>query len=50
MTDLVHLMYGKSGAYGIVSNPRTTKSAINTYLDGYLREENIRFRDYKILP
>ncbi|MFH0979158.1 MAG: ribosome biogenesis/translation initiation ATPase RLI [Candidatus Woesearchaeota archaeon] len=45
MTDLVHLMYGKPGAYGIVSMPKTTKAGINTYLEGYLRDENVRFRD-----
>lgn len=45
MTDLAHLMYGKPGAYGIVSMPKSTKLGINTYLSGYLREENVRFRD-----
>jgi len=48
MTDLVHIMYGKEGAYGIVSNPRTTRTGINTYLTGYLKEENMRFRDHEI--
>ncbi len=48
MTDLVHLMYGEAGCYGIVSLPKTTKAGINVYLSGYLKEENIRFRDKKI--
>ncbi|PLW80541.1 ribosome biogenesis/translation initiation ATPase RLI [Candidatus Woesearchaeota archaeon] len=48
MTDLIHLMYGKAGGYGIVSLPKTTRVAINVYLEGYLREENVRFRDYEI--
>ena len=48
MTDLVHLMYGDAGCYGIVSLPKTTKAGINIYLSGYLKEENIRFRDKKI--
>jgi len=48
MTDLVHMMYGKEGAYGIVSHPKSTKEGINTYLEGFLRDENIRFRDYHI--
>lgn len=48
MTDLIHLMYGEAGGYGIVSLPRPTRTAINIYLDGYLKEENIRFRPYKI--
>ncbi len=31
MTDLVHIMYGKENCYGIVAQPRATKTAINTY-------------------
>ncbi len=48
MTDLVHIMYGKEGAYGVVSGVKATKNGINVYLEGYLKEENIRFRDKKI--
>lgn len=48
MTDLVHLMYGKEGVYGIVSQPKTTRVGINVYLSGYLKEENMRFRDKEI--
>ncbi len=48
MTDLVHIMYGKEGCYGIVSLPKVTKAGINVYLEGYLKEENIRFRNNKI--
>ncbi|MBW3015328.1 ribosome biogenesis/translation initiation ATPase RLI [Candidatus Woesearchaeota archaeon] len=48
MTDVVHLMYGKEGGYGIVSLPKTSRVGINIYLSGFLREENIRFRDNEI--
>ncbi|MBN2368199.1 ribosome biogenesis/translation initiation ATPase RLI [Candidatus Woesearchaeota archaeon] len=48
MTDLVHIMYGREGAFGVVSQLRPTKNGINTFLEGYLREENVRFRDHKI--
>ncbi len=48
MTDMVHLMYGKPGAYGIVSLPKTTKAGINTYLEGYMADANVRFRDHAI--
>lgn len=41
--DNVHIMYGNEGAYGVVSFPRGVRHAINTYLSGYLKEENIRF-------
>ena len=48
MTDTIHIMYGKQGGFGVVALPRATKNGINTYLEGYLRDENVRFRDKKI--
>ncbi|MCB9358747.1 ribosome biogenesis/translation initiation ATPase RLI [Candidatus Woesearchaeota archaeon] len=48
MADLIHMMYGKENAYGIVGQPKTTKLGINVYLSGFLKEENIRFRNYPI--
>ena len=48
MADVVHIMYGEAGAYGIASQPRPTRVAINTYLSGYLREENMKFRQHEI--
>ncbi len=48
MTDLVHLMYGKEDVYGIVSQPKVTRVGINIYLSGFLKEENVRFRDKTI--
>jgi ATP-binding cassette subfamily E protein 1 len=45
MTDLINIMYGKEAAYGIVSGMKATKAGINVYLGGFLKEENIRFRD-----
>ncbi|PIY60424.1 ribosome biogenesis/translation initiation ATPase RLI, partial [Candidatus Woesearchaeota archaeon CG_4_10_14_0_8_um_filter_47_5] len=48
MTDAVHIMYGKESAYGVVSTPKATRAGMNVYLSGYLREENMRFRDYPI--
>ena len=48
MTDLVQIMYGKQTAWGTVSQPRTTRVGINVYLEGYMKEENIRFRDKAI--
>ncbi|MBD3227233.1 MAG: ribosome biogenesis/translation initiation ATPase RLI [Candidatus Lokiarchaeota archaeon] len=43
LCDNVHIMYGNEGAYGVVTFPRGVRHAINTYLSGYLKEENIRF-------
>ncbi|MBI2133470.1 ribosome biogenesis/translation initiation ATPase RLI [Candidatus Woesearchaeota archaeon] len=48
MTDIIHVMYGEAGAYGIVSLPKATRNAVNAYLSGMLREENVRFRDHEI--
>ena len=48
LADNVHLLYGSEGVFGVVAQPRTVRHAINTYLSGYLREENIRFRDREI--
>lgn len=48
MTDLVHIMFGEEGTYGIVGVPKVTRNAINTYLDGYIKEQNVRFRDHAL--
>jgi len=48
MADLIHMMYGKPSVYGVVSQPKAAKAGINTYLSGFLKEENVRFRDHAI--
>src|SRR6267143_952135 len=48
LAETVFLMYGEEGAYGIIAQPRAVRTAINVYLGGYLKEENIRFRDREI--
>jgi ATP-binding cassette subfamily E protein 1 len=48
ITDFVNIIYGKPGCYGINAEIRTAKNAINTYLSGFLKEENVRFRDKAI--
>ncbi len=48
MSDMIYIMYGKEGAYGITSNVQTTKAGINTYLKGYIKDSNMRFRDKHI--
>ncbi|MFQ5838717.1 MAG: ribosome biogenesis/translation initiation ATPase RLI [Thermoplasmata archaeon] len=48
LADVVYLLYGEKGAYGIVSQPRPVRTSINVYLSGYLKEENIRFREREI--
>jgi ATP-binding cassette subfamily E protein 1 len=48
LSDYVNLMYGKPRVYGFVSQVKTTREGINTYLEGYSKDENYRFRDYAI--
>jgi len=44
LSDQVHLLYGKKSAYGIVSNPKSVKNGINEFLNGFVKDENVRFR------
>ena len=48
IADLVHIMYGKEDCYGVVSGVKPVRNGINVYLSGYIKEENVRFRDSKI--
>lgn len=43
-SDNVILFYGEPSIYGVVSIPKTQRVGINTYLSGFSRDENIRFR------
>ncbi|MGZ8889859.1 MAG: ribosome biogenesis/translation initiation ATPase RLI, partial [Nitrososphaeraceae archaeon] len=47
LSDYIHILYGESGAYGIVSSLQSTKTGINNFLDGFIPSENIRFREKK---
>lgn len=48
LSDAVHLIYGKPAVYGIVSSPMGVRNGINTYLQGYIKDENVRFRPDEI--
>ncbi len=45
LADQAHLVYGEEAAFGVISHPLPMRSAINTYLTGYLKDENVRFRE-----
>jgi ATP-binding cassette subfamily E protein 1 len=49
LSDYVHVLYGKPGVYGICSVPYGVRVGINSYLGGYLKEENVRFRSTEII-
>jgi len=44
LADRIHIFYGVPTVYGVISNPYPVKTGINTFLDGYLKEENVRIR------
>ena len=48
LADLVHIVYGDKGAFGIFTPARNTRQAINSYLDGFLVEQNVRIRSKPI--
>lgn len=47
LSDYIDVLYGEPASYGIVSGVLSTKVGINVFLDGYLPNENVRFRDKK---
>ncbi|MCX8196907.1 MAG: ribosome biogenesis/translation initiation ATPase RLI [Candidatus Micrarchaeota archaeon] len=48
LSDYVYIFYGQEGAYGVVSGTKSARAGINEYLEGFLKEENVRFRDHEI--
>ena len=48
ISDTVSIYYGEPNAYGIVSKPHSVREGINIFLDGYIPDENIKFRDVSI--
>ncbi|MCX6814820.1 MAG: ribosome biogenesis/translation initiation ATPase RLI [Candidatus Aenigmarchaeota archaeon] len=49
LADYTHILYGKPGVFGVVSKPYGVRVGINTYLEGYIQEENVRFRPEPII-
>ena len=48
VSDEIQVFYGEQSAYGITSQSKSVKRGINEYLDGYLPDDNVRFRTYSI--
>ncbi|PIT85942.1 ribosome biogenesis/translation initiation ATPase RLI [Candidatus Micrarchaeota archaeon CG10_big_fil_rev_8_21_14_0_10_59_7] len=48
LSDYVQVLYGVRGVYGKISALKGTRVGINEFLEGFLRDENVRFRDYAI--
>lgn len=49
LSDYVSVLYGEPGVYGIISHPQGVRVGINIYLNGYIKDENVRFREDPIL-
>ena len=48
MSDHICCLYGRPGAFGVVSLPYGVKEGINVFLDGFLTKDNMRIRDHSI--
>jgi len=49
LSDYVSVIYGEPGVYGIISHPQGVRVGINIYLNGYIKDENVRFREESIV-
>jgi len=49
LADMVHISYGKPAVFGILTRPKGVRVGINQYLEGFLHEENVRFREYEVV-
>ncbi len=49
LSDQICLFYGEPGVYGVVSNVHGVRTGINIYLQGYIPDENVRFRKEAIV-
>ena len=45
LSDYVSIFYGVPGVYGIISHPQGVRVGINIYLNGYIKDENVRVRE-----
>jgi ATP-binding cassette subfamily E protein 1 len=49
LSDQICVLYGAPGVYGIVSNVHGVRVGINLYLEGFIPDENIRFREEPLI-
>ncbi|MCW4016010.1 MAG: ribosome biogenesis/translation initiation ATPase RLI [Candidatus Bathyarchaeota archaeon] len=48
LSDQICVFYGTPGVYGVVSHVHGVRVGINIYLEGYIPDENVRFRNEPI--
>ena len=49
LSDQICVFYGDPGVYGVVSHVHGVRVGINIYLEGYIPDENMRFRKDSII-
>jgi ATP-binding cassette subfamily E protein 1 len=49
LSDQICVFYGDAGVYGVVSHVHGVRTGINIYLQGFIPDENIRFRREAII-
>ena len=49
LSDQICVFYGEPGVYGVVSHVHGVRTGINIYLQGYIPDENIKFRKDPII-
>jgi len=49
LSDQICIFYGEAGVYGIVSHVHGVRTGINIYLQGFIPDENVRFRKEAII-
>ena len=48
ISDEIQIVYGEPAAFGVFSQSKAVRRGINEYLDGYLMDDNVKFRNYAI--
>jgi ATP-binding cassette, sub-family E, member 1 len=45
LTEYLNIFFGSPGAYGLVSGLKSSTNGVNSYLEGFLKEDNLRIRE-----
>ncbi|PIN99053.1 MAG: ribosome biogenesis/translation initiation ATPase RLI [Candidatus Diapherotrites archaeon CG10_big_fil_rev_8_21_14_0_10_31_34] len=48
LSEYIHVFYGSPGVYGVVSSVKSSRNGINEFLNGYLKDENLKFRSKEL--
>jgi len=48
LSDIIFLFYGEPSVYGVVAGPYGVREGINIFIEGFIPNENMRFRNERI--